>query len=546
MVFRLAAFIVLGALVFNTGCGKSGAPESGPPASVVPAASNTPVASAPEETVASFHWLGKKEIGSQSDAAGLMAIWRLPESVTLENQTLDKLSRAVSLLAGRQPDAAAAALLRPLLGDLVQSESYLEIRQATNHPGKVLVAIRLDDPSAAAWETNLASVVELLAGERPAPVPGSPHAWDLRPTNTTAAAVSYKRSGGWALVGITRGGVPALESFEKRIQGGAAGLGTNSWLSAELDPVKTVNALSLGWKCPNDLPKITLTVFGDGTNVRSEGRLDFGRPLNLDLEPWRVPTNIIDGWLVSFTAVRGVRPWLESMDVWTNLSGDSTPNQIFWWGQGGLNMLTYFAFPSPDASNTVSKISDAVLEGAGKWYETNDLARFERSSDFNGLDWRGLPYAVPFLESTQTDKGSFVIGGFFHDNVVEGLSPTLLDALQRTNLICYSWENTSNRIQHWIYLGQFIRFCAQKAQLQADSASMRWFKAISPMVHESLTQVMSAGPAEIEFSRRSTVGLTGLELQLLGDWLESPDFPNGLYTFRGAAAQQNSGPTAPK
>jgi hypothetical protein len=48
----------------------------------------------------------------------------------------------------------------------------------------------------------------------------------------------------------------------------------------------------------------------------------------------------------------------------------------------------------------------------------------------------------------------------------------------------------------------------------------------------STTLVTQTGPAQLSFARQSTVGFTALELHLLGDWLESPDFPRGLHTFR--------------
>jgi hypothetical protein len=39
------------------------------------------------------------------------------------------------------------------------------------------------------------------------------------------------------------------------------------------------------------------------------------------------------------------------------------------------------------------------------------------------------------------------------------------------------------------------------------------------------------GPAQLDFTRQSTVGFNALELHLLADWLESPQFPHGLHTF---------------
>ena len=53
-----------------------------------------------------------------------------------------------------------SALVRPLLEDLVQEESYLEIRGGTNQPGELALAVRLDEPRALLWQTNLAAALE--------------------------------------------------------------------------------------------------------------------------------------------------------------------------------------------------------------------------------------------------------------------------------------------------------------------------------------------------------------------------------------------------
>ena len=41
---------------------------------------------------------------------------------------------------------------------------------------------------------------------------------------------------------------------------------------------------------------------------------------------------------------------------------------------------------------------------------------------------------------------------------------------------------------------------------------------------------------QITLERRSTAGFTAAELHLLSDWLESPDFPRGLYSTRSRRA----------
>ena len=66
---------------------------------------------------------------------------------------------------------------------------------------------------------------------------------------------------------------------------------------------------------------------------------------------------------------------------------------------------------------------------------------------------------------------------------------------------------------------------------QLPPAAALWLKNLEPMLGDSTTLVTQTGPEQLGFTRNSTVGLTALELHLLADWLESPQFPRGLHTF---------------
>ena len=83
------------------------------------------------EILARLHWLGLKQISADTNAAHFMSVWQLPQTAALVAQTLDKFSR----WPGGGATNAASALLRPLLDDLVSSESFLELRAPTNSPG---------------------------------------------------------------------------------------------------------------------------------------------------------------------------------------------------------------------------------------------------------------------------------------------------------------------------------------------------------------------------------------------------------------------------
>jgi hypothetical protein len=135
----VALFPLLGLLL--AGCNKSMPGDSNsfqPPTATVP----NPKAA----TVSRLHWPGKKWLAAQTNATPFMGIWKLPESAKLETQTLDKLSTAPWRLLRGETNAAntASKLLRPLLDDLVQEESYVELRHAISQPAETVLAIRLN------------------------------------------------------------------------------------------------------------------------------------------------------------------------------------------------------------------------------------------------------------------------------------------------------------------------------------------------------------------------------------------------------------------
>ena len=78
------------ALAFSAGCKKSEKKEQGQaggPKAVQKSATSP-------DTILRVHWLGKKRLAAETNAAAFMEIWNLPESAKLEAQTLDKLAVA--------------------------------------------------------------------------------------------------------------------------------------------------------------------------------------------------------------------------------------------------------------------------------------------------------------------------------------------------------------------------------------------------------------------------------------------------------------------
>lgn len=509
-------------LALAGGCKKSSAPPAGPP---------------PVETVARLHWVGKHKLEADPAATNFVSIWNLPESARLQAQTLDKLALAPWLL-GRGPAAtngAPAPLLRALLDDLVQQEACLEIRNATNLPGELVLAVRLADDRAARWRTNLATVLQSLTGLEPA---ADTHGgWTLR-KHDTPNRLDLARAGEWTLVGLANDTNTLLGEIAARIARAGSPVpnpATNAWISADLNLPRAAAALGLNWRLPKDWPALSLNLEPKGDAVRTAGHLKFPRPLPFTLDPWNVPTNLISEPLVSFTALRGVQPWLSSLPLWQKFQAGPFPNQLYFWARDGMPFLTYAAAPSAGASNTLNKIADYLTSDGNNWLAKNATGKFAISTNFHGILWADIIIMSPRLESVATGHGDFLFAGLVPNMGTKRPMPAelLQQFVGRDDVVAYDWEMTGPRIEQWLYFGQLTRMLLNKAQVPAPGTSVAWLRALENVLGNCGTVVTRTGPDRLDFTRNSTIGLSAVELHLLVDWLESPLFPKGLNTFLG-------------
>src|SRR5215469_3660802 len=164
-VVGVAVAIVSG-LLLEAGCKKkeAGSPAQGSSAQV------------PGEPIAQIHWLGKEMISKETNSGYFMGIWEMPQSLKLQSHFLDQLSLApfhvlftnAATSGTNQPAAVtnhpSAVLLRPLLDDLMEKETFLEISRTSNGFVDVGVAIHLDSQRVNLWMTNLPQAFNALKG----------------------------------------------------------------------------------------------------------------------------------------------------------------------------------------------------------------------------------------------------------------------------------------------------------------------------------------------------------------------------------------------
>jgi hypothetical protein len=519
-----------------TGCTKS---ESGLP----PVPTNS-FALSPDTTVR-VYWLGKRGIQLRMGSHYLMRIWQLQASANLQARTLSQLASAPSRLLGTPPEKSGLAtpLLDSSLKDIVLNECYLEVRQPTNQAVELAFAIHLDAEGVGNWETNLANITGLLTGAFPTPSNNGLHGWSLHRTNPPNR-LQFLRVNDWAVFGAGTESNALFSEIRDRVRRYddpfAANASTN-WLEADVNLARLPGPLAKAWPWSGNLPEISLTVAGDGANVLTQGKLIFPEPLHIECEPWTPPANLIPEPLNSFTAVRGLKPWLSSLKIWHDLPFGAPPGQLYFWALPGAASQAYFAAPLPDASNQVNRLTEYLMEKTNPWLAARGYVKFERLPESNGVSWGNMPSIQPFFKFVNAANGGVVFGGLLpdttpgtntQDNLYQRPSRSrLFDQMSApTNLVYYDWELAGTRIEPCLYLGQVSRVVSRHPELPLESASLKWLRAIEPRLGDCTTMITCAGTNQLSFVRKSTVGFTGAELQLLAEWLESPQFPRGLHS----------------
>ena len=155
-----------------------------------------------------------------------------------------------------------------------------------------------------------------------------------------------------------------------------------------------------------------MTVIGTGDEVRTVGELKFAKALPFEQEVWNIPTNLVYQELISFTAIRGFRPWLSSLKAWKELEARDSAEPGLLLGAGGPAVPELWRAPLPDASNCVARLTERLTKEGNAWMATNGVGKFLPSAKSNGVVW-SVPLMEPYLKSVTVGGSEFVFGGLF-------------------------------------------------------------------------------------------------------------------------------------
>jgi hypothetical protein len=462
------------------------------------------------ETLARWHFIGTKQLSTARDLPALREILALPESADLRNAAIEGFAMHV---AGRftrtnstNVNAQIAALVKPLLPDLVENETRFDLSARGDQAADWSLALKLPGERTAEWHKNLSNLAA-SAHMKITPAPKG-NGWSAQQENYHFTVSPTKD---WLMLD---GGFGQIENKSRK----APKSGGKELLSAEVNSP----AIAKLWNAERfqHAPKLALTVEPRKGKLRSELLVDYPQSLNITPEAWNVPTDLIRDPLIGFTAIQGIGPRLAESSRFKALGAEKTPNQVFLWSQ---SILAFTIFAAADVGNpaTVLKNLEANLPAS---LTNGSIGEMTVLTNRPGILWRGLPVITPFVEAATDGKSPYLVGGLFpaKQDKAKPAPPELFAQLKKQkNLVYYDWEITQERLKQWRPIWQAAQIVNGKSF--GPSASDRWIEAITPKLENTITEGFLESPSRLKLVRNSQSGLSALELVLLAHALDPND-----------------------
>jgi hypothetical protein len=466
-----------------------------------------------------LHWVGAANLTNTSTPTNLQQALALPATSALRDEVFGKLARTPQELWKKSLPANAAdasSLLRPLLNDLWNSESFVEVRGDAARPDLV-VGVQVDDKRAALWSTNLWQTANSWKLGAPAANANS-KGWSAGKRE----GLHYARSGKWVLAAFTHTGRNSLEAMLKADRPVPAL--DPAMVDFKADFLRLKDVFSFLGNYP--LPPIELKVTPKGQSLRTEATLKYSDRLPIKIEGWRIPTNLISEPLISFTCGQGIAPLWNQFRGFSALRLKNPPNQFTMWGLGTVHVQTFFTVPMPNATNVAKDLAPRLPELV-KAYFPDTPGNFLWISNRAEWIWGRLPMIAPHVRPERTPAGEFLFAGLFPMAPRTNSAPAELfsQVASRTNLVYYDWELSQERLPHARHTFQLLDIISGRQLSPAGSASQQWLTNLPPYLGNTITEVILTSPKELSLVRKSDLGLTGFELALLARWFDSPGFP---------------------
>jgi hypothetical protein len=524
-------------------------------------------AAADGPVAATWHFAGSAQLVNNTNFDNVKRILTLGSSLEFRDLALNRFAGWLAKSLFSATNAGAASPLRPLLDDLLSAESFWALGGTSNGPLNFIVALRLDDKHAQAWQATLSVVMGKSGAVFSMKVPSFPgQQWKL----AGGQSLWMVRAKDWLLVG---GGedLPALQTqyLEQLSQNGRPGPAlSQSWLEADLDWTRLARWLP-DWPRLLQPARTELILTAPNQSLFMTAKVTYAKPLPWKFDPWRVPAGIIHDPLVSFTAGQDIAACMDPGEPLSRLTDNPLAGQFYVWALGGpgeMGLQTYGAWPVANASNSLQRIATEAAAAFNPALKQMSAGELRWQPQRQTLLWGNLsPILFPVLQVAPETNGQYLMVSFFPP--VPRTKPVPNDLLQqflgRTNVVYYDWEGTGQRLMQWQLLSGMLPVLPRMALPAPPAVSTNnpsalprtrsplvieenWLTAVTPMLVdlETITEITRTAPAELTVARKSPFALTSLEIVLLSHWLSGTGSP-GINPYLLPRPAKVTGPGIP-
>ena len=478
--------------------------------------------SASSEALLRAHFQGLSAMGADTNLTVFHAVHDLPETRKLTSKTIDRIAVYLAASWSREDRALLTRqkFLVPVLTDLLERESYLEVWAGANGNSEWSVATRLPGARARLWEITFREAI----GQAPSTLPWGKvsgfESTNLIPKNPLTLA----RVGEWTLLaGGSKLSTNVGLCADLLKLGHPKSSGNPHWLEADLETSRFGPWAGLARKL--GIGHSHWSVVTRKNALRTEATFAREAASKWTFQPWQMPTNLMHDPLIGFTALQGIAPLIAESGLFKKLQWDEAPNQLFLWAQPTSFATMFGAAPLKKPSSAVLKIAEKGLPLFREFLGTNLPGTIIVATNIPAITWRDLPVGTPFVRSEST--------GFLHFGLIplqEAGNPPPAELLEqvtsRTNLIYYDWEVSEARLQHWPAASQFSSLAASLYLDPNATAADEWIRALQTKVTGNVvTEISATGPREWTLLRRSDLGFTSTEIAFFMRWFNSSIFP---------------------
>jgi hypothetical protein len=474
------------------------------------------VGSALADVAVQYHCAGASQLAGNNHLTNLQKVFSLRSTTNLEDIALAKFSRSVtnSLQLAKYP--MSAALIEPLLCDVVKTESLGSFGGVSDKALSFILALHLETPREQLWEDNFTKIFG-GGGDKMTSQGFSGLRWNTGGSNFLWMIPAQN----WLVVGCGDdfSAVEAEYLNQIKAQGRPVAALKNNWLEADL----STTGLG-GWFRVLKPAHITITVAPNEEDWSISARVLEAEAVSWNSVPMQMPENFMRGRIISFTTGQNVAAFLNVNPTLAHLAGEPLTNQFYFWALDQMPFLNFMGWPVENASNamqTLSTEAPAVLNPELKRFNGTQLVWHPEAGV---MVLQNIRLLTPVLQPIQDTNGQFLLLTSYRASTNgQPAPPELLGQIQdRTNLVYYDWELTGRRLQEWQILRKMIANRSEpqnRDTVAATLTEMQWMTGVAGFLDSTVTEVTRIAPNELSIKRKAPLGFTAVELVLLADWL---------------------------